>query len=175
MDPEQCRDLIEGARLLHAMRGGTKGPAAEEQVTMDFAFATVVTIAPVQAGELFTEKNLWAKRPGTGAIPAERYEQILGKRARRDIEADTQLTPDDIADATPDESGFSDQGPAAQLHPAHLEVVDQRPTQRLPEQAAQFFVRGMPEVGLQAGEIVELDDRDVVHRRHRRLVTRRRA
>ena len=99
MDPEQCRDLIEGARLLHAMRGGTKGPAAEEQVTMDFAFATVVTIAPVQAGELFTEKNLWAKRPGTGAIPAERFEQILGRRARRNIDADTQLTPDDIADA----------------------------------------------------------------------------
>ena len=64
---------------------------------MDFAFATVVTIAPVQAGELFTEKNLWAKRPGTGAIPAERFEQILGKRSRRNIDADTQLTPDDIA------------------------------------------------------------------------------
>jgi sialic acid synthase SpsE len=99
MDPEQCRDLIEGARLLHAMRGGTKGPAPEEQVTMDFAFATVVTIAPVQAGELFTEKNLWVKRPGTGAIPAERFEQILGKRARCNIDADTQLTPDDIAGA----------------------------------------------------------------------------
>jgi N-acetylneuraminate synthase len=99
MDPAQCRDLIEGARLLHVMRGGTKGPAAEEQVTMDFAFATVVTIAPVQAGELFTEKNLWTKRPGTGAIPAERFEQILGKRARRNLDADTQLTPDDIADA----------------------------------------------------------------------------
>jgi sialic acid synthase SpsE len=100
MDPEHCRELIEGARLLYAMRGGTKGPAAEERVTMDFAFATVVTIAPVDAGELFTRENLWAKRPGTGAIPAERYEQILGKRARRRIDADTQLTPDDIADAT---------------------------------------------------------------------------
>ena len=97
MDPAQCRELIEGARAMHLMRGGSKGPAAEEQVTMDFAFATVVTIAPVREGEVFTEQNLWAKRPGTGAIPAERYEQVLGKRARRDIETDTHLTPDDIA------------------------------------------------------------------------------
>jgi sialic acid synthase SpsE len=97
MDPEQCRALIEGAAVLHAMRGGTKAPAAEEQVTMNFAFATLVTIAPVQAGELFTVQNLWAKRPGTGAMPAEEYEHVLGKRARRSIDADTHLTPDDLA------------------------------------------------------------------------------
>ncbi len=97
MDPAQCRDLIEGARAMFLMRGGAKGPAPEEQVTMDFAFATLVTIAPIAAGEVFTEQNLWAKRPGTGAIPAERYEQTLGKRARRNIGTDTHLTPDDIA------------------------------------------------------------------------------
>jgi N-acetylneuraminate synthase len=97
MDPAQCRELIEGSRTMFLMRGGAKGPAPEEQVTMDFAFATLVTIAPVAAGEVFTEKNLWAKRPGTGAIPAERYEQTLGRRARRNIGTDTHLTPDDIA------------------------------------------------------------------------------
>ena len=97
MDPDACRELIEGAKALHAMRGGSKVPAREEQVTMDFAFATLVTIAPVKEGELFTEKNLWAKRPGTGAIPAEQYEQVLGRRARRSVESDTHLTPDDVA------------------------------------------------------------------------------
>jgi N-acetylneuraminate synthase len=96
MDPDACRELIEGAKTMHLMRGGSKGPAKEEQVTMDFAFATLVTIAPVQEGELFTERNLWAKRPGTGAIPAERYEEILGKRARRNIGPDTHLTADDF-------------------------------------------------------------------------------
>jgi N-acetylneuraminate synthase len=96
MDPDACRELIAGAKALHAMRGGAKGPAAEEQVTMDFAFATLVTIAPVKEGEPFTERNLWAKRPGTGAIPAEQYEHVLGKRARRSLDADIHLTPDDI-------------------------------------------------------------------------------
>lgn len=96
MDEARCRELIEAARTLHAELGGTKGPAKEEQVTMDFAFATVVTIEPIRAGEPFTTQNLWVKRPGTGAIPAERYEQLLGKTAKHDIPTDTHLTNDDF-------------------------------------------------------------------------------
>ena len=95
MDEEKCRELIEQSRTLHSELGGTKGPAKEEQVTIDFAFATVVTIAPVKAGEPFTMQNLWVKRPGTGDILAEKFESILGKRARRDIPADTHLAERD--------------------------------------------------------------------------------
>jgi N-acetylneuraminate synthase len=97
MDPEKCRELIQGSRILHQEIGGTKGPTKEEQVTMDFAFATVVTIAAVRAGEPFTKDNIWVKRPGTGAIPAERYEEVLGKRAVRDISSDTHLAAGDFA------------------------------------------------------------------------------
>lgn len=96
MDEQRCRELIAAARTLHAELGGTKGPVKEEQVTMDFAFATVVTIQPVKAGEVFTKKNLWVKRPGTGAIPAERYEELLGRTAVRDIPTDTHLAADDV-------------------------------------------------------------------------------
>ena len=96
MDEQRCRELIESARILHMERGGRKGPAREEQVTMDFAFATVVTIAPIGAGEPFTSSNLWVKRPGTGSVPAERYEEILGRVARRNLAADTHISMDDV-------------------------------------------------------------------------------
>lgn len=96
MDEHRCRELIEAAHTLHAELGGTKGRLKEEQVTMDFAFATVVTIQPVKSGESFTRQNLWVKRPGTGAIPAERYEEVLGRPSKRDIPADTHLTADDV-------------------------------------------------------------------------------
>lgn len=96
MDQHRCRELIEAAHTLHAELGGTKGRLKEEQVTMDFAFATVVTIQPVKSGESFTRQNLWVKRPGTGAIPAERYEEVLGRPSKRDIPADTHLTADDV-------------------------------------------------------------------------------
>lgn len=96
MDEHRCRELIEAAHTLHAELGGTKGRLKEEQVTMDFAFATVVTIQAVKSGESFTRQNLWVKRPGTGAIPAERYEEVLGRPSKRDIPADTHLTADDV-------------------------------------------------------------------------------
>jgi sialic acid synthase SpsE len=101
MDERHCRELIESSRTMHAELGGTKGPAREEQVTIDFAFATVVTIASVKAGEPFTMQNLWVKRPGTGAIPAERFEDVLGKTARRDLAADVHLSAEDIDGLTP--------------------------------------------------------------------------
>jgi N-acetylneuraminate synthase len=97
MDEKACRELIESSRRLHSELGGTKGPAKEEQVTMDFAFATVVTIAPIKAGEKLTKQNLWVKRPGTGSIPAEKYEALLGKKALRDLPADVHLTDEDFS------------------------------------------------------------------------------
>jgi N-acetylneuraminate synthase len=96
MDEKACRELIQSSARLHSELGGTKGPAKEEQVTMDFAFATVVTIAPIRAGEMLSKKNLWVKRPGTGPIPAEQYESMLGRKARRDLPADVHLDPTDI-------------------------------------------------------------------------------
>jgi N-acetylneuraminate synthase len=96
MDEKACRELIESSAKLHSELGGTKGPAREEQVTMDFAFATVVTIAPIKVGEALTKENLWVKRPGTGSIPAEQYESLLGKKATRDLPADVHLDLTDI-------------------------------------------------------------------------------
>ena len=72
-------------------RGGKKGPVDAEQSTIDFAYASVVTIKEMSKGEKFTEDNLWVKRPGTGEILAEEYEDILGKKCSIDIPADTQL------------------------------------------------------------------------------------
>ena len=96
MDEKACRELIQSSAILHSELGGTKGPAKEEQVTMDFAFATVVTIAPIKAGEMLSRKNLWVKRPGTGPIPAEQYEALLGRKALRDLPADVHLALTDI-------------------------------------------------------------------------------
>jgi sialic acid synthase SpsE len=96
MDEAACRELIEASKILHSELGGKKGPVSEEQVTMDFAFATVVTIDAIAKGEAFNENNIWVKRPGTGSIKAERFESLLGLRASRDLEPDTHLTDDDF-------------------------------------------------------------------------------
>jgi len=91
MDEQACANLITGSSEIWSMRGGTKEPAKEEQVTIDFAFATVCTIAKVTRGEKLTEHNIWVKRPGTGKIRAEDYNNILGKTALREIEEGEHL------------------------------------------------------------------------------------
>ena len=96
MDESACRELIEQSKIVHSMLGGKKEPAKEEQVTIDFAFATVVTIKPIKKGEPFTKENIWVKRPGTGKILAEHFETILGKTASKDILNDEHLNWDDI-------------------------------------------------------------------------------
>ena len=96
MDENDCKELIEGSNLIWQMRGGTKGPAKEEQVTIDFAFATVVTIKPIKKGETFTKENLWVKRPGTGDVLAEEFNNILGKKATKAIADDTHLSKTDF-------------------------------------------------------------------------------
>ena len=96
MDPIQAKDLIEGANILFSQRGGSKEPAKEEQVTIDFAFATVVSIADISKGDTFTKENLWVKRPGTGEILAAEYQNILGKKANKFIPNNTHLRKEDI-------------------------------------------------------------------------------
>ena len=97
MDPKAMKELILGSAEITLMRGGKKEPAKEEQVTIDFAFATVVSIQPIKKGETLTKENLWVKRPGTGEILAESYNELLGKVALRDIENDEHLSWNDFA------------------------------------------------------------------------------
>lgn len=91
MDEETCERLIIDSSEIARMRGGDKVPTEEEKVTIDFAFATVCSIAPIKAGEILTRENVWVKRPGTGEILAEHFNNILGKKAKKNIEIDEHL------------------------------------------------------------------------------------
>lgn len=98
MDEIACKELILSSKEVALMRGGEKNAIQEEKVTSDFAFSTVCSIKPIKRGDLFTEDNIWVKRPGTGEIPAEDYDTVLGKRSLRDIEFDRHLSRMDIDD-----------------------------------------------------------------------------
>lgn len=92
MDETELKRLLQAAHEIPQMLSGKKEALPEEQVTIDFAYASVVTIKPINKGELFSKENLWVKRPGTGDYRAEEYHNILGKRASCDIDADVLLS-----------------------------------------------------------------------------------
>lgn len=99
MDEQALKELLQAANEVPKMLGGKKQAIKEEQVTIDFAFATVVSIKPIKKGEFFTKDNIWVKRPGTGEILAEEFDSLLGKVALCDIENDTQISRKMIGEA----------------------------------------------------------------------------
>lgn len=96
MDEQESRNLVVASQEVWSMRGGTKEPVKEEQVTIDFAFATVCSIDEIKKGDVFTEENIWVKRPGTGEILAEHFNDVIGKTASRTINKDEQISWKDI-------------------------------------------------------------------------------
>lgn len=96
MDEKELKELLIAAEEIPAMLGGEKKAIKEEKVTIDFAFATVVAIKNIEEGDTFSKENIWVKRPGTGEILAEHYNDLLGKKAKKKIKVDTQLSWDDI-------------------------------------------------------------------------------
>ena len=96
MNPQALNDLIQGSRVIFLARGGDKEPVQEEKATMDFAFASVVSIREIKNDESLDKNNIWVKRPGGGDFSAEQFESLLGRKARVDIPKGRQLKISDI-------------------------------------------------------------------------------
>lgn len=96
IDPVELRELIKGANAIFEAREGRKTVLAEEQPTINFAYACVVAIRNISKGEKFSRDNIWVKRPGTGSIKAVHFESLLGKVASQGIAMNAQLTWEDI-------------------------------------------------------------------------------
>lgn len=97
MDPDDLRDLIRGSKEIWSANRPGKGLLEEEKVTSSFAFASVVTTESIKKGDKFSLENVWVKRPSGGDFSAGQLDEILGKTAAKDIEADKQLKISDVS------------------------------------------------------------------------------
>lgn len=96
MDPAALTELNAGIRLIAKMRGGSKEPAEEEKPTIDFAFASVVSIADISKGDLLTKDNIWLKRPNGGDFGPSDFESLIGCKAANHIKTGVQIKKQDI-------------------------------------------------------------------------------
>ncbi len=96
IEPDELAQLVAGASAVYSAIGGHKTILPEEKPVIDFAYASVVTVSPIKAGEVFSVDNTWVKRPGNGEIQADELNKVLGKRALLDLEADSQVSPEVI-------------------------------------------------------------------------------
>ena len=86
--PHELAAMVSGIRRIETMLGSPeKRPTPSEIPNIAIARKSIVAARPIAAGELFTENNLAAKRPGTGLSPML-WDQIIGRPAPRNFEAD---------------------------------------------------------------------------------------
>ena len=96
IDKLELKELIYGSNAIHKALKGKKVILPEEQPTINFAYACVVSISNIKKGEQITKKNVWVKRPGTGEIKASEYYKILNKKALKSIPKNSQLRWNEI-------------------------------------------------------------------------------
>lgn len=97
LEPNELAGLVKGLRNIEAAMGdGVKRPTQEELNTADVARRSLVAARFIAAGTAITVDMLDILRPGTGLPPAMRP-QVVGRRARHDIEPGTLLRLDMLA------------------------------------------------------------------------------
>lgn len=86
--PDELKMLVRQVRNIEkAMGGFVKTPSEREKKNITIARKSVVAKKKISKGELFSDENLAAKRPGSGISPMKWYE-IIGTQAIKDYEKD---------------------------------------------------------------------------------------
>ncbi len=96
IDFMELKSLVDGIRKIELASGFEKSVHAKEEQIREWAFRSIVSIKDIKSGDIFSEDNLWTKRPGTG-IPSAKLPDVLGKVAKNDIKANTLLKEEDIS------------------------------------------------------------------------------
>jgi N,N'-diacetyllegionaminate synthase len=92
LEPQELALLVEGIRNIEvAMGDGIKRPTESELANKIVARKSVVAVRDIRKGELLSEENLVAKRPGSGLSPME-WDSLIGTRAAKDFLKDDLIT-----------------------------------------------------------------------------------
>tara|TARA_B100000886_G_scaffold340036_1_gene307579 strand:+ start:6186 stop:7214 length:1029 start_codon:yes stop_codon:yes gene_type:complete len=91
MDPAELRFLIDRSKEIHSAINNPKERTKEEESVYEFARGSIVADRFLPKGTKVTEKDIWARRPGNGEIPAYNFDKVIGRILNRDVSINTQL------------------------------------------------------------------------------------
>lgn len=88
LEPQELKAMVSAIRNVElALGDGVKRVSDSERKNKSIARKSIVAACPIKKGEFFSENNLTVKRPGDGISPMF-WEQVLGKMAGKDFQAD---------------------------------------------------------------------------------------
>ena len=97
MDPAELRFLIDRSREIWIAANNPKERTQAEESVYAFARGSVVADRDLPEGHVIAEADIWARRPGSGEIPAYEFDSVVGKRLTRAVTRNTQLKRTDLA------------------------------------------------------------------------------
>jgi N,N'-diacetyllegionaminate synthase len=93
LEPDELRAMVSAIRDIDiALGDGVKRLTPGEVSNRLIARKSIVARRSIKAGEVFSNENITAKRPGTGVSPM-RWDEVMGRLAKRDFEANELIEP----------------------------------------------------------------------------------
>jgi len=91
LEPHELREMVKAIRNIEqALGSGVKKASPSESKNIAIARKSLVAKCAIAKGEVFSEANVTAKRPGSGISPM-RWDEIIGTAAQRDYREDELL------------------------------------------------------------------------------------
>lgn len=91
MDPSELRFLIERSHEIWIAAHNPKKRSTAEEPVYRFARASVVADRDLPQGQIITEYDIWARRPGSGEIAGYEFDLVLGRQLKHAVKRNTQL------------------------------------------------------------------------------------
>lgn len=90
MEPDEFKEMVTRIRELEKALGRVTYELTEKQINSRDHTRSLFVVKPIEKGEIFTKENIKSIRPGFG-LPTKYIKDIVGKRARRDIDKGTPM------------------------------------------------------------------------------------
>ena len=96
MDPSELRFLIDRSEEVFIALQNHKQRTEAEEATYEFARSSLVADRNLKAGVVITDRDIWARRPGTGQIAGYDFDKVVGRTLARDLKKNEQIDWSDL-------------------------------------------------------------------------------
>ena len=91
LEPDELNDMVRAIRNIEiALGNGKRKISTTERKNILAARKSIVALSDIKRGDVFSEKNITAKRPGNGISPMK-WEETIGTVSTRNYKKDEQL------------------------------------------------------------------------------------
>ena len=97
IEPMELKQMISSVKNVFLALGSSIRVVNDDELIQRTKMRrSLISKVDINPGDLLTEENLDAKRPGTG-ISVSQWDQYIGKRVNKKIERDSLITLNDLS------------------------------------------------------------------------------